>query len=316
MHSILDIAKETYPGITICHLDFIKSEEHMLEQIKSWKDVNQPVLIYTDENYELHKPFVELAKREYEKFAFTTPGLHKDDNHIPNIDPLTMWSCDPSQPRIDHDVDKKYRFIFLVGKLHLHRLDLLKSLGENKMLDGMLLSLDNRHHSYAHLLPKKQSLPEEYEWPEIVKLGGFEIWTIGSPVDQAWQKYMGKVHTRRYQDSAISIVSETNIDADINYCTEKTWIPIVAEHLMVHHGNRNNIQYLEELGFVINSNMIEPYDESDHEKVADACVELSSKDIKSLYRATEKSRQQNRQLALNESHWIDYHKQQLKKYFG
>ena len=316
MHSILDIAKEIYPDVSICHLDFIKNESHMQEQIKFWKDFNKRVLIYTDENYDLHRPFVELAKKDYDKFGFTTPGLHKDQFHIPNVDPLTMWSCDPSQPRVDHNADKPYRFIFLVGKLHQHRLDLLEALGENKILDETLLSLDNKYHAYPHVLPKKQSLPPQYEWPEIVQLGGFEIWTIGSPLDKAWQVYMGKVHAKRYQDSAISIVSETNLNVDINYLTEKTWIPIVAEHLMVHHGNKNNIDYLADLGFIVNDNIVNPYDESNALDVTKACLELSAKDIKLLYTDTKKSRQQNRQLALDESHLIEYHKQQLKKYFN
>ena len=103
---------------------------------------------------------------------------------------------------------------------------------------------------------------------------------------------------------------------DINYLTEKTWIPIVAEHLMVHHGNKNNIDYLADLGFIVNDNIVNPYDESNALDVTKACLELSAKDIKLLYTDTKKSRQQNRQLALDEPHWIEYHKQQLKKYFN
>jgi hypothetical protein len=321
MHSILDVAREMYPEIKTHNLDLDPNPDLLDDKIAEWRVINKPLLVLACDNHERHRESLEKIRNGYDKFAFTTPGFHKDKNHITNMDSLTAWCCDKAQPKVQHDVKKKHMFMFLVGKLHNHRLDLLESLAKHKLLDGMLLSLHNPAHVYPHLLPRKRVLPEEYEWEEIVRLGGFDprydnIDKKDSDISQAWHKHFGKVHKKIYQDSAFSIISETNIREGINYITEKTWIPIIAEHLFVNHANVGNNDFLQQLGFKLDFDGFTKYCENDHQSIADICKDLSGQNIKSMYQHSSDKRQHNRALALDESHWISYHKRNLKNFFG
>jgi hypothetical protein len=319
MHSIRDVAKEMYPDLVVCILDTIKHDEQLIQDaIDSWRQSNRQVLIYSLDNFANDRPHIENIRSQYEKIAFTTPGVHKDKNHISNVDYLTLFSCRQTQPVIDHEQGKKHHFVFLVGKQHPHRMHLLESLAKKNLLDNTLLSLRNPGHAYADLLPKHSALPKEYEWPEINEIGDFEAgWHSGdSPMAIAFNRNIGKVHPKLYTDTAYSIVSETNIDKDINYITEKTWTPIVAEHPIVSHGNKGNNYFLEQLGFVMLNDFIPNYDESNHQDVADVCQNLIHEPIRSVYAHTEKQRKFNREHAMNERHWRNYHSRQLKSYLG
>lgn len=316
MHSIIDVARDLYPEMQVYNLDIVSDPELLERDINFWKEKNKPVLILACDNFDRHRTALEKIKNRYDKFAFTTPGFNNDRHHISNIDSLTAWCCDKSQPTVSHDQYKKYKFLFLVGNLHHHRFDLLVALAKKGLLDEMLMSLQNHAHAFPQLLPKKRSLPKEYEWPELSSLGDFDIWETNSKKNKAWLDKLGKVHVKRYEDTAFSIVSETNLLEGINYITEKTWIPIIAEHLFINHSNPGNNNFLETLGFRLDFDGISEYNENDHENIASVCKDLSNKDIKLLYECSLVKRRHNRNLALDESHWIDYHKKNLKNFFG
>jgi len=314
MHSILDVANETYPELITCRLGNISNDQRLEDHIKFWKNENRPVLIESDDNPG-HRRYINIIKKHYEKFAFTTPGKSNDKKQIPNVDCLTKFSCDPSQPSIDHRQDKKYKFVFLVGKPQAHRLDMLTTLAERKLLDDMLISFRNKGKAYQHLFPEPLVLPDHYEWPDIINLGGYDSEVmVDSALDQAWQKQFGKVHPLLYRDTAISLVSEGTIEPEINFISEKTWIPLVAEHLMVFQANTGHRQVLEELGFKTKFDIIPDYDESDHEAIADVCSYLKTQSVRLLYEKTQAQRLHNRQLCLDEAHWKKYHFTQLKNF--
>ena len=318
MHSIIDIAKEMYPELIVCNLDIIKHDQQLVQDaIDNWKKDNCQVLIYSLDNFVNDRPHIENIRSQYEKFAFTTPGVHKEDNHISNVDYLTMFSCGNTQPIIDHEQQKKYDFVYLVGKLHDHRMYLLEALAKKGILEHTLLSFRNPGHAYDHLLPKHSALPGEYEWQDITKIGDFQAgWhSRDSHMAIAFNKNIGIAHPLLYRDTAFSIVSETNVDPDINYITEKTWTPIVAEHLIISHGNKGNNYFLETLGFVMLNEFVPHYDESDHNKVTDICENLHEQGSASIYKHTEKQRKHNKNHAMDEEHWKNYHAQQLRYYF-
>jgi hypothetical protein len=314
MHSITDVVKETHPEMQICFLDFINDDQKLNDEIDLWKSNNDPVLLYCLDNFKNYTNKIETIRSRFEKFYFTTPGKHNDERHISNVDYLTRFSCGKHHPKIDHDLDKKYKFLFLVGKTHSHRLLLLESLAKKGILEKTLLSLRNDYHAYEHVLPKQINLPTEYEWPEISKLGGFRAgWNDGNdPMAIAYNKHIGEPHPLLYQDTAFSIVSETNIDEGINYITEKTWTPIVAEHFIISHGNRYNNQFLEQLGFIVLNDFITEYDETDHNQISELCESIQLESHITLYNHTRKQRSHNRSLALDEEHWKKYHRQQLR----
>lgn len=307
-----------YPDLVICNLDAIKHDEQLVEDaIMSWKQKNCKVLLYSLDNFVNDKNHIENIRSKYENFAFTTPGLHKDKNHISNVDYLTRFTCGKEHPKINHVNIKKYNFVFLVGKLHQHRKNLLETLAKRGILNYTLLSLRNPDHAYKGLLPEHSALPKEYEWPEITEIGDFQAGWLDrhSPMAIAFNKNIGKAHPLLYADTAYSIVSETNIDRDINYITEKTWTPMVAEHIIIGHGNQNNNYFLETLGFIMHNDFIPRYDDHDHTKVADICDNLLQESITTIYKHTKQQRTHNRELALDEDHWKNYHKSQLKSYY-
>ena len=125
MHSITDIAQEMYKDLVVCELDTIKHDEQLVQDaIVSWKNKNCKVLVYSLDNFINDRTHVEHIKSQYENFAYTTPGHHKDQNHINNMDYLSRFTCGKEHPKIDHDDIKKYSFVFLAGKLHQHRKNL------------------------------------------------------------------------------------------------------------------------------------------------------------------------------------------------
>ena len=314
MHTILDVALDTVPKLITCRLCNIVNDQMLEDHIKTWKSKNRPVLIESDDNPK-HRRYISIIEKQYEKFAFTTPGRSNDDRQIHNVDCLTSFSCDSTQPKIDHGQDKKYRFVFLVGKPQHHRLTMLATLAKKKLLDDMLISFRNKGKVYQHLFPEPLVLPQQYEWPDIIKLGGYDPEaTPGSALDQAWQEQFGRVHPSLYRDTAISIVSEGIIEPGIDFVSEKTWIPLVAEHLMVFQANTGHRQFLEELGFKTKFDIIPNYDESDHEAITDVCSYLRTQSVRSLYEKTQAQRLHNRQLCLNEAYWRKYHFTQLKNF--
>ena len=68
MHSITDIAKEMYPDLVICDLDYIKHDQQLVQDaIEIWKKDNCQVLIYSLDNFV------------------------NDSVHIENITSFTKW---------------------------------------------------------------------------------------------------------------------------------------------------------------------------------------------------------------------------------
>ena len=317
MHTIRDIAISINDHIEIIDLDRIIDAQDLEDKVNDCKKANRFILLYAIDNYRRQRDYVEQVRQTYENFAFTTSGIHDDSQHISNVDYLSRDSCDPKQPMVDHTADKLYRFVFLVGQLHGHRWDLLLSMARKGLLDDTLLSLQNYDHAHSHLVPKVSRLADRYEWPEILELGGYQQQhQVPSPMSLAIAKYNGIVMPTVYQDTGCSIISETNIDKGIVYLTEKTWIPIVAEHLPLIQGNAGTTDFLHRLGFDLRYEGIPEYENTDHDTITDICLSLTKKEIKRIYQASEQKRRQNREWAMDEQNWIDYHVKQLKSFGG
>jgi len=316
MHSITDIAKDINRDIEIIHINQIIDAQHLEDKINECKYKNRFVMLFVLDNYKNYAHYVEQVRNSYDNFAYSTPGKHNDEKHISCMDFLTRFSCDNNQPLCDHDREKLYDFVFLVGKPHQHRLNLLVSLAEKKLLKNTLLSFQNTANAYSHILPKKESLPMKYEWPTFNDLGGFDHQKHNLSHFETFLEQQGKVLPPLYEDTGCSIVAETNLDKDIVYLTEKTWTPIVAEHILLIHGNYGTTNFLNSVGFDLNYDGIPVYDNNNHQQITAICQDISVKSIKELYHASREKRRFNRNLALNEKYWINYHQQQLKNFGG
>jgi hypothetical protein len=91
----------------------------------------------------------------------------------------------------------------------------------------------------------------------------------------------------------ISLVSETNVNSNNLFFSEKTYKPIVAKQPFIIYGNPNSLEYLKNLGFKTFDKWIdERYDsEVDFEKRLDMIIKLSedisNMDLTDLYRIRE-----------------------------
>jgi hypothetical protein len=135
----------------------------------------------------------------------------------------------------DHS-NKKYDFLYLNKQPRAHRKKLYDKLSDKDILTKSL-----------HTNWPERKLPAEYELP----------WAKDYPeygMDQ-------DIFEKPYNDTACSIVSETN-DNDYNvFMTEKIWKPIIAQQFFVVHGNYLYLQKLREMGFrTFNNYFEEAYD--------------------------------------------------------
>jgi hypothetical protein len=135
----------------------------------------------------------------------------------------------------DHS-NKKYDFLYLNKQPRAHRKKLYNKLFNNGILDNSL-----------HTNWPDRKLPAEYELP----------WAQDYPrygMDQ-------DIFEKPYNDTACSIVSETNDNDYEVFMTEKIWKPIIAQQFFVVHGNYLYLQKFRDMGFkTFNNYFEEAYD--------------------------------------------------------
>ena len=173
----------------------------------------------------------------------------------------------------DH-TNKKYDFLYLNKRSRTHRTKLYNKLLSKGILDNSL-----------HTNWPDRKLPAEYELP----------WAQDYPqygMDQ-------DIYEKPYNDTAFSIVSETNDGDKEIFMTEKIWKPIIAQQMFVVHGNYLYLQKLRSLGFrTFNSYFEEAYDlDKDPamriETLVDVCDRLRDAPVQDMYLHSKALRQHN-----------------------
>ena len=173
----------------------------------------------------------------------------------------------------DHK-NKKYDFLYLNKQPREHRAKLYSKLTSKDILSNSL---------YTNWPARK--LPAAYELP----------WAQDFPrygMDQ-------DIFEKPYNDTACSIVSETNDNNYEVFMTEKIWKPIMAQHVFVVHGNYLYLQKLRKMGFKTFGNYFdESYDlEQDPnkriDKIISLCKDLRTKKWQDIYLQTKALRQHN-----------------------
>ena len=107
------------------------------------------------------------------------------------------------------------------------------------------------------------------------------------------------IFEKPYNDTAFSIVSETNDSNNEIFMTEKIWKPIIAQQMFVVHGNYLYLQKLKELGFkTFNSYFEEAYDldkdpDMRIETIVDVCDRLRDAPWQDMYLHSKALRQHN-----------------------
>ena len=127
--------------------------------------------------------------------------------------------------------ERDYDFLFLNNRPREHRLELIKQLEENGLLDNAL---------WTHITTGRR-LPREYEKNDI---------TFESLID--WKRWdAGECITPQYFDTYFSLQAESTVLHRYSFFTEKTWKPIIANHNWITLGAQNHYQELAKLGYEV-----------------------------------------------------------------
>lgn len=177
---------------------------------------------------------------------------------------------------IKHDA-KQFDFLFLNKIKKQHRSDLINAFEKDFFSNSL----------YSHWPDKK--LPKEYETNYPYPLRG---------KDQ-------DIVPAQYNDTKFSLLSESSVNNQEVFVTERLWKSVIAEHPFVVHGNHLYLQKLREMGFRTFSKYFdESYDlEIDHEKrikkIVDTCINLKELNWKDFYLQTQGLRKHNKELFFN-----------------
>jgi hypothetical protein len=169
-----------------------------------------------------------------------------------NVKPSILYSLNPYEP-------KPYVFDALLGRKKLHRdrcYDFIKKRGlENK-------SITTYMNSYNTTFTTENS--SNWLWEDTGLEGQERVnWTVDLVTYYNHRMSLSQVMPLKvYNQTAYSLVCETNCDQDYVFFTEKTVKPILARRLFILVANRYSLAMLQELGFKTFNNIInESYDE-------------------------------------------------------
>ena len=180
----------------------------------------------------------------------------------------------------DHS-KKKYDFLYLNKQSRAHRKKLYEGLSNKGILQNSL-----------HTRWPLRKLPPEYELP----------WAQDYPqygMDQ-------DLYEKPYNDTACSIVAETNDNDYEVFMTEKIWKPIIAQQFFVVHGNYLYLQTLRDMGFRTFNNYFEEAYDLDRDPnvrintIIDVCDRLRDAPWQDMYLHSQSLRQHNYDNFFNE----------------
>jgi len=276
--------------------------DNLLNNIEYKEDLIKRIKILKDKNFK----FVVA-------FPWESKETSKNNNHIKFLSSITkyIWYGETNwfwfymfeknhnkQFNFNHSV-KKHDFLYLNKLPRSHRVQLFKRLEASHLLDNSLYSF----------LSEGKRLNPQYELPWVDTNNYPEY---GSDQD---------IYENPYNDSYISIVSETS-DSNLEiFITEKIWKPIIAEHIFVVHGNYRCLKKLKEMGFKTFENIFsERYDEESDSYIRRRTIvnllnDIKLKKFKNFYKETADIRKHNKDLFWNKAELSDSINQTILGFF-
>lgn len=188
---------------------------------------------------------------------------------------------------IDH-ATKKYDFLYLNKMPRSHRRALFDKLQQTDILDNSLYSFIG--------IEQPIRLPKEYE-SLSVKDGIYQFENVNHQDQDLFEK--------PYNDSKISLITESNVNNNEVFITEKIWKAIIMKHVFVVYGNCHTLNVLRQQGFKTFGELFdEDYDnESDPvirmERLIELCKKLKHMDHRTIYEKTKSLRDHNFELFFN-----------------
>jgi hypothetical protein len=179
-------------------------------------------------------------------------------------------------------VSKKSKYLadFLLGGQTPNRVNTLRFLKENNLVDRCLVNLRSRQHRWGKDGSDTPDLPEDevYTSSKIPGLdpAGFEncynangdIFTMRPLTTERSIFYSHLIPWKIYENTMLSFVSETETFSDSVFFTEKTVKPLLAQRLCIFSSGQNALESLRQHGFRTFSPWIdESYDKIEHKKL-------------------------------------------------
>ena len=206
------------------------------------------------------------------------------------------------QLQFDHSI-KKYDFLYLNKQPRKHRLKLYEKLLDFNLLEKSL-------YSFTHHKDHPVKLNPAYELPWLDNTQTYPMYDC----DQ-------EIYEKPYNETGLSIVSETNDNCNDVFMTEKIWKPIIAGHIFIVHGNFAYLKKLKKLGFKTFETVFdESYDETfDCDKRIDKIVKLitnlKTSNWHKLYEQTIEIREHNKKTFYNKLNLIPSINNELLRWF-
>jgi hypothetical protein len=172
-----------------------------------------------------------------------------------NVRPSTLYSLNPYEP-------KPLMFDALLGRKKLHRDRAYNFIQDQGLASKGIVTYINTYNIDFQTTNESQWLWED----EGLEGHNHVQWTVEQVKYYGYSMSLSQVMPLNiYNQTAYSLVCETNCDNDSVFFTEKTVKPILARRLFVMVANRYSLAMLRDLGFRTFGNIIdESYDEIEH----------------------------------------------------
>lgn len=291
---LIHIMQNEY-GINVVDVDDIDYYAKVQKHI----DKREIVVLYLLDVVEHYHDKIKFIDDQYQNYLICTAGPYDHPKNIVTLDPLVECQKFNRDIVVTHSLHKKFDFLLMPGKTQIWRLELVKELLSQGLLDNSLWSLSNPHGTIVNITEKK--MPIEYELPN------FDLQKVvygNSTLNRI-------LVANQYADTRCSIVCETTISNDRVYLTEKTWKPLLGGHPFVAQANPDYHRHLQDLGFRTFSHIWNEDHDSLHGLV-NVCNEIKNMENDQFLDLTNDIVTHNMNLAKRQD-WIrEYHLEQLR----
>ena len=284
----------------LCAEDFVKGFvkdtqlKKNIEQLKKRFANNEKIVIIQEENMSIcdrfDADFIKTIKKYVDNILFVVEGenINFPCKYIQHRNFwIDLYNLNIQNNLINHDTAKEKDFLILVGTNDVHRINLVKSMEKNKLLDQSLVSVNSPVYNCVHTLEKA------YDW---------------SAFDLKMDRYGQKTRIPfppQYEQTKFSLVMETVAGSGSYQLSEKTAKPIIAEHPFIIFGVAGYLEYLKSIGFKTFGEYIdESYDKEEDtekriQKIIELCKECKDIDYQYFYAETKHIREHNRRVFFN-----------------
>lgn len=214
-----------------------------LETIQKWIDeLNIP----PNNVYFINGNLYSNELKEFKKLSYNIIPVSEFEGWI-NFKKINLINTIDYSPRFKNDLLLSYN-----RAPRSHRLYFLVELLKNNLMDSSLISCSNIPDTY-------HNLPDNKDDEFLKKLKEITPIEIDTSLDY---NLAHNFNVRDHEETFISVVTETLVDKNTLFLSEKIWKPISIGHPFMVIGNKGTLEYLKSLGFKTYDKWVdESYDE-------------------------------------------------------